>query len=701
MSELTARYAAAEALVPAKFKDLVKRAQVRPQWQGDADVFRYQVIGDGGPEFYEVDCASSSKAPIDKPAQEFAMHELAAPDKSRVAFVRDHNLWVREIDSGQERQLTPDGTPERSYGTPVDVSAMGVLMDSLGLQLPPFAVWSPDSTRLVTHLLDQSALEWMHLVQASPPDGGRPKLRSYRYAMVGDPAVATAELIVLDVIDGVCVHAEGAPLLAPYASPIMFRQVSWSPDGKSVRYFHWNRSHAKVELCSMDAATGAVTVLMEERGDTHVQLSPLFATSNLHVLASGEVIWWSERSGWGHLYLVGSDGSSQPLTQGEWLVRDLVAVDEEARVAYYTAAGREPSLDPYIRQLYAVSLDTAEVRRLTDDDLDHQLSPSPSGTFAVDVASSLDVPARSVLWTLANGETFELEVADAQALYEAGWSPPERFQVLAADGSTSIYGLLYTPRDFDPSSSYAVLDDIYPGPQMNAGLMRFPASGGMTPASNAASMAALGFAVVVIDGRGTPLRSKAFQDATRRQRDLLFDDHVAAIHQLAQSRPWMDLDRVGIYGHSGGGFATARALLKHPEFYKVGVSSAGDHDDAKYHAGWGERFFGTLDEVDYARDANVALVDNLVGKLLLIHGELDDNVTPHLTMRLVDALMAADKDVDMLIVPNADHGAFQHAAHWTRRRWDYFVRHLLELDPPPYKLAPIPLDFEALAEAFG
>jgi dipeptidyl aminopeptidase/acylaminoacyl peptidase len=259
--------------------------------------------------------------------------------------------------------------------------------------------------------------------------------------------------------------------------------------------------------------------------------------------------------------------------------------------------------------------------------------------------------------------------------------------------------VLYKPHGFDASERYPVLDDIYPGPQANAAPVSFPGAQPMTPAGHAASMAALGFVVVVVDGRGTPLRDKAFQDATRKDRDIVLQDHVAAIRQLAETRPWLDLDRVGIYGHSGGGWASTRGVLTHPGFYKVAVSMAGDHDDATYHAMWGERFFGT--DHDYAAASNSALVDRLEGKLLLIHGDLDDNVTPHLTIRLVDAFMAADKDVDLLVVPNSNHLMLTHQHHWIRRRWDYFVQHLMGEPPPSYRLSPLPVDASVLEDLMG
>jgi dipeptidyl aminopeptidase/acylaminoacyl peptidase len=275
--------------------------------------------------------------------------------------------------------------------------------------------------------------------------------------------------------------------------------------------------------------------------------------------------------------------------------------------------------------------------------------------------------------------------------------------VKAADGVTDIYCALYPPHDFDPTKSYPVLDEIYAGPQISITPLRFPLAGGtMTGERSGAIFAALGFVVVAVDHRGSAMRHKAFQDDARLGGIGRFvDDHVAAITQLAETRPWMDLDRVGIFGHSGGGSGSTRAMLAAPDFFKVAVSSAGNHDDRIYHAWWGEKIFGLKDEYDFDSHANASLAANLKGKLFLVHGEMDDNVTPHHTMRLVDALIKANKDFDLLVVPNAEHAILVHTAYWIRRRWDYFVQHLLGETPPAYRIADIPVDPDYLAMMMG
>lgn len=316
--------------------------------------------------------------------------------------------------------------------------------------------------------------------------------------------------------------------------------------------------------------------------------------------------------------------------------------------------------------------------------------------YFVDSASTVSTPPVTTVRDWDGNVLVELERADITRLLATGWRPPEEFTAIAADGETEIHGLLYKPAGFDPGRRYAVVDHPYPGPQTNRVHASFDAG---SYGHEAEATAALGFAVVVVDGRGTPGRGKAFHDASYgRLGDAgSLADHVAAIRQLAGTRPWLDLDRVGIFGMSGGGFATVRALCDFPDFYRVGVSECGNHDQRLYHALWAESYDGPADTDVYARSANTEIADRLEGKLLLIHGEMDDNVTPHLTMRLVDRLIAANKDFDLLIVPGAEHSFIGFGHYVTRRRWDYLVRHLMGANPPTgYRLADIPVTAELL-----
>jgi dipeptidyl aminopeptidase/acylaminoacyl peptidase len=402
--------------------------------------------------------------------------------------------------------------------------------------------------------------------------------------------------------------------------------------------------------------------------------------------------------------LYGVDGSITQLTDGEWNVRSVVLVDEDARRVVFSGAGREPGSDPYLQELYSVSLDGGQITVITSDGLDHDIQKKPSGPscsdsgrYFVDNTSRWDVPNVAVVRDSTGAVVMELETCDPTILYDLGWTPPQRAVVKAADGATDLYCSVFLPHDFDPSEKYPVLDTIYPGPQMSTAALRFPLSGGTNVGVDMAfsepwSFAALGFVVVAIDQRGAALRTKSFQDASRVDGSLVFvDDHVTAIKQLAETRPWMDLDRVGTYGISAGGYASTRLILDAGDLYKVCVSGEGNHDDRINHAWWGEKFFGLADEFDYEKKSNTSAAHKLKGKLLLMHGELDDNALYHQTIRLARALIEANKDFDLMVMPNADHFMMVNRAYFMRRRYDYFVEHLMDETPPKeFQLGEIP-----------
>ncbi|MFF0145725.1 dipeptidyl aminopeptidase/acylaminoacyl peptidase [Amycolatopsis sulphurea] len=749
MPDLSGRYATAEAMLPHKLRKLISSSGVLPTWFEGTETFWYRNQVGTGHEFVVVDAEVGTRRPAfdhvrmatalatvldTAPAAdalpisdieqrdgavrvtavtrqvevdldsytatdlgEVRQGEALSPDGRWAVLTRDHNLVLRDTETGEERQLTTDGVDGNAYAGMTDQVAALVMQENLGLKLTPLVVWSPDSTRFVTHRLDQRGVELMHLVRSSPFDGGRPRVLSYRYALPGEEKVASAEFFVFDAATGKSVKADCGPVTMPFVPAIAYGWVWWSKDQTKAYWLSNDRGDHNVALHELDAATGAVKVLVRESSTSHILYGPQQQDCNIRTLSTGEVLWWSQRSGFGHLYRYDPDGTVTTLTSGEWMVRHVVTVDEDARRVVFTAGGHDKEADPYLQQLCAVSLDGGVVEAITSDGLDHVATPSKSGRYFVDIASRWDEPPVTVLRDRAGTVVTELERADASALYATGWTAPERAVVKAADGVTDVYCAVYRPFDFDPAKTYPVLDCIYPGPQISSAPMRFPTSPGPFTGSVAGfnhpeAFAALGFVVTVVDGRGGALRSQPFQDHSRVSGDAVFvDDHVAAIKQLGESRSWMDLDRVGIYGYSAGGFASARSILQAPDFYRVAVSSAGNHDNRINHAWWGEKFFGLTEDFDFARQANVSLAHQLKGKLLLIHGEMDDNATPHGTMRLVDALMKADKDFDLLIVPNADHHMMVHRAYFIRKRWDYFVRHLMGETPPVYQLDEVPI----------
>jgi dipeptidyl aminopeptidase/acylaminoacyl peptidase len=744
--DLATRYANAEQFLPTNLKKLIDSPQVRPTWIGTTDTFWYRNVRNGRTEFVLADAAAGTKAlafdnarlaealkgvlegeidpdalPITDlepiagglritaraqrievaldsytvkalgPARPF---ESPSPDGRWSLFLQDHNLFVRDLETDDVRQLTTDGVEGCTYGAMPEF-ATAQTEQQLGVTLPPVVVWSPDSSRFLAHKLDQRNVGLMHLVRSAPPQGGRPILLSYHYAVAGDADedLATSEYVIFDPATGHAVKADQEPDITPFVPMIGYGRLWWSEDGTKAYVLATNRDDSHAWLKEIDATSGDVRVLLEDTSETHLLFGPQHFELNARTLTSGEVLWWSQRTDYGHLYLYGRDGSVKTVTSGDWFVRQVVSVDEEARRVLFTAAGRLPGSDPYLQELCSVSLDGGEITTITSDGLDHDTVPSLSGRFFVDITSRYDVPTVSVLRDSTGEVVMELEKADATRLYAAGWSAPERVVVKAADGVTDIYAAVYKPHDFDPAKKYPVLDEIYPGPQNSSCPLRFPLSGGpMVGANELPIHGALGFVVVVVDGRGSALREKSFQDAARHNGEAFFsDDHAAAIQQLAADRPWMDLERVGIFGHSAGGYASARAILARPDVFKVAVSSCGNHDNRINHAWWGEKFFGLSDSFDFEAQSNASLAANLEGKLYLIHGEMDDNAVAHATMRLVDALIAANKDFDMLMVPNAIHPGVILSGYWVRKRWDYLVEHLMGETPPSYRIADTPM----------
>ena len=400
-----------------------------------------------------------------------------------------------------------------------------------------------------------------------------------------------------------------------------------------------------------------------------------------------EIIWNSQRDDWSNLYLYNLDTGALKgrITTGEGPVTRIVRIDEDAREIWYEAMGREAGQDPYFRHLYRTSLDGGAQASLTPDDGDHTVDVSPDGQWIVDTYSTADRPPVVALRDRRGRLVMPLETADISALTAAGWKPPVRVQMTAPDGTTQLYGVLFRPTTFDPSKKYPIINQAYPGPQSGSiGSRTFKAAWGDRQA-----LAELGFVVVSIDGMGTPGRSKSFHDAYygAMGRDNTLPSQVAGMQDLARQYPWIDIDRAAIWGHSGGGFIAADAMFRYPDFFKVGISESGNHDQRNYEDDWGERYQGLVvenaDGTDsYDAEANQNLAANLKGKLLLAHGLMDDNVPPSNTLLVVQALVDANKDFDLLLFPNARHGYGNASDYMTRRRWDYFVRWLADAEPP-------------------
>jgi dipeptidyl-peptidase-4 len=609
-----------------------------------------------------------------EPAESKIPYGARSPDGKWIAFVEDYNLFVLAVEPNETRQLTFDGQKHYDYATPVASPSKMIEQGRMDVRQKAGVQFSPDSKKLLTYRIDQRKAGRFHIVQSSPKNGLRPKHYEYAYPLPGEEDLPKAKRIIFDLETGkrIDVSLDLEPLLY-YGSP---EGVKWSKDSTRFYFVKMDRGYKRARLMSVDAETGGALALVEEKVETMIDPHMLYWRL---VNEGNEIIFSSERDGFCHLYLY--DGTTwqekNQITKGSWVVRGIEHVDEKNRKVYFTAGGRQENRDPYLRHLYSVNFRGTELKLLTPEDAEHDVNFSPSGEYFVDVYSRVDKPPVSVLRRSDTGELIRrLEEAQVGPLLETGIKLPEAFVAKGRDGKTDIYGVVYRPSNLDESKKYPVIEHIYSGPH-----------GFYTPKAfrayrnSAQPIAELGFIVVIVDGMGTAKRSRAFHEVSYKNLgDGGFADRIAWMKALAEKYPYVDISRVGVYGHSAGGYDAAHALLTHPEFYKVGVSSAGNHDHRMDKAWWVELWMGYPVEEHYIEQSNVTLAKNLEGKLLLVHGEVDDNVNPAATLQLVDALIKADKYFDMLIMPNRSHGL--GGDYFTLKRWNYFVEHLLGVEPP-------------------
>ncbi len=599
---------------------------------------------------------------------------VASPDGTLEAFIRDWNLWVRNVETGEETQLTTDGIEEFGYAT----NNAGWTKSER-----PVVAWSPDSRKIATFQHDERGVGEMYLVSTNV---GHPTLEAWKYPLPEDTVIFRIHRVVVHVDGPRVVRLQMPPdqhrstVCDHIACRGGFADIEWSPDATQLAFVSSSRDHKDAILREANPETGEVREVLEEREETFIETG-----GNWRLQAeSNEVIWFSHRDNWGHLYLydLSTGELKNQITSGDWNVYRVLRIDEDDRKIYFLGVGREPG-DPYFQYLYSIDMDGGDLRLLSPDSANHSISLSPSGEYFVDSYSTPVSPLGSVLRDHRGRERLVLEEPDISQLVAAGWLPPVPFTVKARDGVTDLFGLMYKPTTFDANKRYPVLNYIYPGPQSGSvgGRSFSPARG------DKQALAELGFIVVELDAMGTPMRSKSFHAAYYgNMGDNGLPDQIAGIRQLAARHPWMDLDRVGVYGHSGGGFASTDAILRYPDFYKVAVSQAGNHDNRNYEDDWGEKWQGLLETypdgtTNYDNQANQLLAGNLKGKLLLAHGTMDSNVPPYNTLVVVNELIAANKDFDLILFPNRRHG-FGNEPYMMRRRWDYFVQHLLGMEPP-------------------
>jgi len=602
-----------------------------------------------------------------------------SPDGKLTVSIRDNNLWVRDA-SGKETQLTTDGVKDFGYAT-----------DNAGWASSdrPIVVWSPDSKKIATFQQDQRGVGEMYLVNTTV---GHPTLKAWKYPLPGDAVVTTIQRVIIDVAAAKVIRLQMPPdqhrsTLCDDITCSGSPDMQWNADGTQLAFVSTSRDHKEETLRIADAATGAVHDVLNEK------VATFFESGNGHInwhfmAATNEFIWFSERDNWGQLYLYDLNGMNRlknQITTGEGNVTQIVKVDEQARVIYFLGVGKEKGRDPYFVHFYRVDFDGKNQKLLTPDDGNHSVVLSPSGKYFVDTYSKPDVPPALALRDIDGKLVTPLEKADISKLLATGWRPPQPIIVKARDGVTDCYGLMYKPSNLDITRKYPIINHIYPGPQTGSvGGRSFSAGRG-----DAQALAELGFVVVEIDGMGTPWRSKKFHEAYFGDMgDNTLPDQVSGMKDLGKRYPWIDLDRVGIYGHSGGGYATAGAMFHYPDFFKVGISESGNHDNREYEDDWAEKWQGLLEKTstdgksNYDSQANQNFAKNLKGHLMLAHGTMDNNVPPYNTLLVVAELIKANKDFDLVLFPNRPHGYGPDANYMMRKRWDYFVRWLLNAEPP-------------------
>ncbi len=600
------------------------------------------------------------------------MLESLSPDGTKAVFIKDWNLWLRDVASKKETQLTFDGVKDYGYAT-----------DNAGWKTSERAIvrWSPDSKKIATFQQDQRHLKDMYLVSTNV---GAPTLKAWKYPLPGDKEIAKLRRVVIDVEQAKVVSLQipldehRSSLSDDIVDGGQLADVDWNANGKEFAFLSTSRDHKISKLQLANAETGEVREVFTEVVKTHFE-SGVNAINWRYLPKTNEFLWYSERDNWGHLYLYDAKTGKvkHQITKGNWLVGKLLKVDEVKRELFFTGYCREKG-NPYFSYLYKIGFDGKGLTVLTPDLGDHQVSFSPNFKYLIDVYSQPNVPSVTTLRDLNGKLIATLGKTDISKLTATGWKAPDVVNVKAHDGKTDIYGLVFTPINLVAGKKYPVVNYIYPGPQSGSvGSWSFSAARGDHQA-----LAELGFIVVLIEGTSNPKRSKSYHDMNYgNMGENTLPDQITAIKQLAQTYP-IDLDKVGMWGHSGGGFATAAALFRYPDFFKVGVSQAGNHDNRNYEDDWGERYNGLVENSDYEAQANQNHAKNLKGKLMIAHGMMDNNVPPYNAYLVIDALNKANKDYDLVLFPHSSHGFGAYNPYMMRRRWDYFVKHLQGVDVP-------------------
>jgi len=722
-------YNRAVSFLPDNLSELVYHLDVRPNWLDDSTGFWYETNTAKGNTFYHIntntfeskelfdhtrladslglifdDKVDRSKLPVEdilyvntdsigllikgrhfnlrltnydlseltSEMEEISQDKIISPDGKWEAYFKDYNLFIRSKANGKEIQLSRKGEKGFEYSNyygwgDVIRGENGERKNNLWVE------WSPDSKKILTSITDLRSANKMYLLDWSIDSLYRPDLLYYYRASPGDTDIVYSIPVLFDIQTRKEIRLDIPP--QPHFNS-MFLQ--WSENSNNLYGIYRYRGYKKLDFIEFNINNGQKRVVGSDQNNINVDMMYFaFEMSEKY----NHAFFTSERSGWNQLYKINwKTGEITAITSGAYFITDISYIDEESQVVYYSAMGKEPDENPYLQKLYSVGFKGENDLLLTPETSFHSVDFSSDGKVFVDNFSRLDQPTKSVIRKSSSGEiVLEISETDITELIKTGWNMPKSFKITGRDDISDIYGALWTPTNFRASENYPIIDHSYTGPHYSIYPKTFSS---VIWNSERQSIAELGFVVMVVDGLGSAMRSKEFHNWSYGKLGYNLEGHVSAIRQLSKQYAWIDTTRVGIYGHSAGGYDAAHALLQYPDFYKVAVASSADHDHRMEKAWWPEMYMGWPVDSQYHQQSNITMARNLKGKLLITHGGIDENVNPSATFKLADALIKEDKQFDMLILPSQRHGyRGVHREYFTKRKWNYFVEHLLYTEP--------------------
>jgi len=592
-------------------------------------------------------------------------NEKASPDNKWIAYTEDYNLYIKSTENDEIKQLSTSGVKGYEYATWYGWA--DIMEGENGDRPEKFNVeWSKDNEWIYANICDLRSAQKMYLLDWSIDSLYRPKLLSYYRGSPGDTAMIYEKPVFFNIKSGKEIQPD-----LPRSTHINSISVRKSKTPGRVYLQNMTRGFQNLNIYTFDLNSEKLETIYTESSKTNID-------NFTYELAeeSGYMFYLSEKNGWRQLYSLNLKTKKEKLlTQGAYYINSIERIDEKAKKIYFLASGKEDGSNPYYQHLYSISINGKNLKLLTKEDQNHQVNISPDGSYFVDNFSTVNIPTTTVLRSTDTGKIL-MELGHAEVTKLKGWNPPEIFTALAHDGKTTIYGALWKPINFDSSKHYPVIELSYTGPHTQVFPKDFSRAFGLQ------SYAELGFVVVVVDGLGSSGRSKQFHNYSYKNLGGNLEDHVSAIKQLGKKYSWIDTTRVGIFGHSAGGYDAGHAVLAYPDFYKVAVASSADHDHRMEKAWWPEMYMGWPVDDAYELQSNITMAGNLKGKLLITHGGIDDNVNPSATFKLAEALIKADKQFDMLILPSQRHGYVgDHQKYFTKTRWNYFVKNLRGVEP--------------------